>query len=83
MQELNNEGNSNLDDVEQKTERRSTRVKRQPSYFKDFEVQLTYCSVTSCFFTEVLDEPVSYGESKVHAEWNATMYEEIDDLNKN
>ncbi|KAH0709573.1 hypothetical protein KY284_011000 [Solanum tuberosum] len=32
---------------------------------------------------EVLDEPVSYEESKGHPKWNATMQEEIDALNKN
>ncbi|KAH0639737.1 hypothetical protein KY285_036323 [Solanum tuberosum] len=83
LQETNNEGSSNSDDVERQTKRRSTRDKRQPSCFKDYEVQLNCCSITSCFFTGVLDEPVSYEEAKGHPEWNAAMQEEIDALNKN
>ncbi|KAH0655418.1 hypothetical protein KY285_030300 [Solanum tuberosum] len=68
LQEPNNEGSSNSDDVERQIERRSIREKRQPSYFKDYEVQLNCCSNTSCFFTGVLDEPVSYEEAKGHPE---------------
>jgi len=83
LQEPNNEGSSNLDDVERQSERRSTREKRQPSYFKDYEVHLNNCSITSCFFTGVLDEPVSFEEAKGHPEWEAAMQEEIDALNKN
>lgn len=83
LQEPNNEGSSNLDDVERQTERRSIREKRQPSYFKDYKVQLNCCSNTSCFFTGVLDEPVSYEEAKGHPEWNAAMQEDLDALNKN
>lgn len=78
----NNDGSSNSDDVEQQIERRSTREKRQPSYFKYYEVQLNNCSITSCFFTGVLDEPVSFEEAKGHPKWNAAMQEEIDALNK-
>lgn len=82
LQEPNNEGNSNSEDVERQIERRSTRDKRQASYFKDYEVQLNCCSITSCFFKGVLDEPVSYEEVKSHPEWNAAMQKEIDALKK-
>jgi len=83
LQASNNDESSNSDGVEQQTERRSAREKRQPSYFKDYEVHLNNCSITSCFFTGVLDEPVSFEEAKGHPEWEAAMQEEIDALNKN
>uniref|UniRef100_A0A3Q7I192 Reverse transcriptase Ty1/copia-type domain-containing protein n=1 Tax=Solanum lycopersicum TaxID=4081 RepID=A0A3Q7I192_SOLLC len=41
LQEPNNEGNSNSEDVERQIERRSTRDKRQASYFKDYEKEKT------------------------------------------
>lgn len=83
FQASNNYGRSYLDGVEQQTERKSTSEKRQPSYFKNYEVHLNNCSITSCFFTGVLNERVSFEEDKIHPEWEAAMQEVIYALTKN
>lgn len=72
----------NSDGIEQQTEKRSTREERQPSYFKHYEAHLNNYSITSCFFTKILDEPVSFEEFKVHPKWESTMQEEINALKK-
>ncbi|OIS98412.1 hypothetical protein A4A49_60872, partial [Nicotiana attenuata] len=72
------------DGAEQQTTRRSTREKQQPSYVKDYQVQLNYYSITSCFFIGRLDdEPASFEEAKRHPKWETAMQEGINALNKN
>ncbi|KAK3025135.1 hypothetical protein RJ639_043917 [Escallonia herrerae] len=48
------------------TLRRSTRERRQPDYFKDYEVGLNQCSVTSCFLVGAINgsEPCCYDEAR-------------------
>ncbi|KAL4387190.1 hypothetical protein GQ457_09G006240 [Hibiscus cannabinus] len=64
--------------------RRSPRETRLPSHFQDYEVQLNQCTVVSCFFTAGMDEePANFEEAKGCPEWESTMDEEIEALNKN
>ena len=72
LQASNNDESPNSDGDEQQTKRRSTREKRQPSYFKDYEVHLNNCSIT-----------LGFEEGKGHPEWEAAMQEDIDALNRN
>ena len=65
--------------------RRSTRESRQPSYLDDYEVQLNYSIVTSCFFIGSIcdDEPKFYRDAQGVVEWETAMNEEIEALHKN
>ncbi|KAK3034469.1 hypothetical protein RJ639_033325 [Escallonia herrerae] len=67
------------------TLRRSTRERRQPDYFKDYEVGLNQCSVTSCFLVGAINgsEPCCYDEARGISKWEVAMQEEITALMKN
>ncbi|KAK3039235.1 hypothetical protein RJ639_027939 [Escallonia herrerae] len=63
----------------------STRERRQPDYFKDYEVGLNQCSVTSCFLVGAINgsEPCCYDEARGISKWEVAMQEEITALMKN
>ncbi|KAK2998211.1 hypothetical protein RJ639_023475 [Escallonia herrerae] len=86
----NSEGILNSSTLENDNEvqcasRRSAREKRQPSYLKDYEVQVNQSTVSSCFFLGAVDncESSCYEAAKGIPEWEAAMLEETNALLRN
>ncbi|KAK3003520.1 hypothetical protein RJ639_018195 [Escallonia herrerae] len=86
----NSEGILNSSTLENDNEvqcasRRSAREKRQPSYLKDYEVQVNQSTVSSCFFLGAMDncESSCYEAAKGIPEWEAAMLEETNALLRN